>query len=95
MQSLITRNDDGTVNSGPVLFLTTCVLLVNWTLLPISMAVLVDRFVAVSASAAAEERAQRVREAKDSQVVSKYLAALSSNTLKVASLRSMRVLGKS
>ena len=69
MATLPTRGDDGTVNGGPVLFLTTYVLLVNWTLLPVSMAVLVDRFVVVSASAAADERAQRVREAKEGQLV--------------------------
>ena len=40
-----------------MLYLTTYVLLVNWTLLPVSMAVLVDRFVVASAAAAAEARA--------------------------------------
>ena len=68
-QSLPTRAPDGSVAFGPTLFLTTYVLLVNWTLLPVSMAVLVDSFVVVSAGAAREEREQRIFAAKDSQLI--------------------------
>jgi hypothetical protein len=56
--SLAARGPDGAVALGPTLFLATYVLVVNWTLLPVSMAVLVDSFVVVSAGAAREPAAR-------------------------------------
>jgi hypothetical protein len=67
--SLAARGPDGSIAFGPTLFLTSYVLLVNWTLLPVSMAVLVDSFVVVSANAAREDRERRIFAAKDSQLI--------------------------
>jgi hypothetical protein len=68
-QSLAARGPDGSVVFGPTLFLTTYIMVVNWTLLPVSMAVLVDSFVVVSANAAREDRERRIFLAKDSQLI--------------------------
>lgn len=70
------RAETGALNGSAVTFLTTYVLLVNWTLLPISMAVLVDRFIFVSAQAEEEERQARVRAAKSSRMISYALDPL-------------------
>ena len=62
--ALPTRAEDGTLDAGVATFALTYTLLVTWTLLPISLAVLVDNFTTVSARATEEKRAQLIHEAK-------------------------------
>jgi hypothetical protein len=59
-----------------VLFLVSYVLVVNWTLLPIVFAALVDSFVAASRRGVAEARARRAREARRGLVIQHTLDPL-------------------
>ena len=76
VEFLTFRSDDGVVDGSAMAFLATYILLVNWTLLPISMAVLVDRFIFVSAQAEEDERRERVRAAKSSRLIRNALDPL-------------------
>ena len=62
--ALPTRAEDGSLDAGVAAFALSYTLLVCWTLLPISLAVLVNNFMTVSARAAVEKRARLIYEAK-------------------------------
>ncbi len=56
IDSLPYVNDDGSTNLGAVFFLDSFILVVNWTLLPITLAILVNNFVIISTESENEER---------------------------------------
>ncbi len=59
----------GTTNVGVVFFLYSFILLVNWTLLPITLAILVNNFVIISTDVEKEERERAYREKKSRAMI--------------------------
>jgi len=64
IDSLPTHSPEGSVNFGNVLFLISFILLVGWTLLPISMAVLLNSFFLICERVEKEEVTARNNEAR-------------------------------
>ena len=62
-------NDDGSTNIGVILFLDSFILVVNWTLLPITLAILVNNFVIISTDNEKEERERIYREKKSQAMI--------------------------
>jgi hypothetical protein len=69
VDSLPYVNDDGTTNMGVVVFLYSFILVVNWTLLPITLAILVNNFVIISTDVEKEESERAYREKKSRAMI--------------------------
>ncbi len=68
VEALPSTGGGGAVDYGVVAYLTSFILVVNWTLLPITLAIMVNSFFVISAAQAQEEEDHRRAEAEQAQV---------------------------
>ena len=79
IDSLPPQNEDGSLNYGAELFVDSFVLIVNWTLLPVAMAIMVNNFFIISAATEREEEERRRAAAERQQAVTFPLDPLVEN----------------
>jgi Ca2+-binding EF-hand superfamily protein len=76
IDSLDRITEDGKLNGPAVVFIFSFIVIVNWTLLQVSVAVLLDKFVSATAEMEQEERDMRVQAIKKTQQVHNTLDPL-------------------